>query len=67
MPNHLDCCSKPILKWIAENIPDIVLNIMAQYRPEYHAYDYKDISMHVSIEDVLEVRDYAEDLGLHLI
>ena len=46
MPNHVDCCSKPILNWIAENIPGTVINIMAQYRPEYHAYDYKDISMH---------------------
>jgi putative pyruvate formate lyase activating enzyme len=55
------------LNWIAENIPNSVVNIMAQYRPEYHAFDYKDISEHVSIEDVMEVRDYADDLGLHLI
>jgi putative pyruvate formate lyase activating enzyme len=67
MPNHINCCSKPILNWIAENIPNSVVNIMAQYRPEYHAFDYKDISEHVSIEDVMEVRDYADDLGLHLI
>lgn len=67
MPNHIECCSKPIMKWIAENIPNSVINIMAQYRPEYHAYDYDDISKHVSIEDVLEVREFAEDLGLHLI
>ncbi len=67
MPNHINCCSKPIIKWIAENIPNAIVNIMAQYRPEYHAYDYKDISMHVSIEEVLEVKEFAEDLGLHLI
>ena len=67
MPNHIKCCSKPVMSWIAENIPNSVVNVMAQYRPEYHAFDYKEISMHVSIEDVMEVRDYAYELGLHLI
>jgi len=67
MPNHINCCSKPIMEWIAENIPNSAVNIMAQYRPEYHAFDINDISDRVLIEDVLEVRDYSEGLGLHLI
>ena len=67
MPNHIDCCSKPIMNWIAENIPNSIVNVMAQYRPEYHAFDYKEISEHVLIEDVIEVRQYADDLGLNLI
>jgi len=67
MPDHINCCSKPIMKWIAENIPNSIVNIMAQYRPEYHAYDYEDISKHISIEEVLEVKEFAEGLGLHQI
>ncbi|RLF36914.1 MAG: radical SAM protein [Thermoplasmata archaeon] len=67
MPNHVECCSKPIIRWISENIPECMVNIMAQYRPEYHAYEYDDISRHVSAEEVLEVKEYADELNIHQI
>jgi len=65
MPNHLECCSKPIIKWIAENLPNATVNIMAQYRPEYKAYEYKDISRPVKAEEVMQVKEYADKLGIH--
>jgi len=67
MPNHIDCCSKPILKWISENLPNAVLNIMSQYRPEYHAYDYEDISKSLSMVDYIMVKEYADEQGVHQI
>ena len=65
MPNHVECCSKPIMKWIAENLPNATVNIMAQYRPEYKAYDFEDISRSVSMNEVLEVKEYANQIGIH--
>ena len=65
MPNHVECCSKPIMKWIAENLPNATVNIMAQYRPEYKAYDFNDISQSVSMNEVLEVKEYANQNGIH--
>jgi putative pyruvate formate lyase activating enzyme len=67
LPNHIDCCSKPIIKWIAENLPNATVNIMAQYRPEYKAYEYNDISRPVLPEEVLQVKEYADKLGIHEI
>jgi putative pyruvate formate lyase activating enzyme len=67
MPNHLDCCSKPIIKWISENLPNATVNIMAQYRPEYKAYDHNDISKPVSFDKVLQAREYANELNIHEI
>ena len=67
MPNHVECCSKPIIKWISEKLPNAVVNIMAQYRPEYKAYDYEDISRSVSIEEVLQVKEYVNKLNIHKI
>lgn len=67
MPNHVECCSKPIMKWISENLQNAVVNIMAQYRPEYQAYEYEDISRKVYIDEVLQVKDYADSLGIHQI
>jgi putative pyruvate formate lyase activating enzyme len=67
MPNHLECCSKPILDWIAENLPNSVVNIMGQYRPEYRACNYKEISRNIWIDEVLQIKDYADKLGIHEI
>ena len=67
LPHHGSCCSRPILQWIKENIPKAAVNIMPQYRPEYHADDYEEIAQPISREEYLEIRDYAETLGLLLV
>jgi len=67
MPNHIECCSKPIIKWIASNLPNAVVNIMGQYRPEFHAYEYDDISRHVNIDEVINVKDFAEEIKINQI
>ena len=65
MPNHLECCSKPIMEWIVENVPNAAVNIMGQYRPEYRSVNYKEISKRISIDEVMQIKDYADDLGIH--
>jgi uncharacterized Fe-S radical SAM superfamily protein PflX len=40
---------------------------MGQYRPEYHALEFKDISRRVSIDEVLTVKNYADKLNIHQI
>jgi putative pyruvate formate lyase activating enzyme len=67
LPNHIECCSKPILDWIQKNTPKVALNIMAQYRPEYNAQYYKDISESLSLDDYYQVIKYAKKLHLILI
>ena len=67
MPNHIDCCSKVILEWIADNIPLAHVNIMDQYRPEYEAYNYPEISRHITNEEYKEVYEYGKELGLILV
>jgi len=67
MPNHVECCSKPVVDWIASNLPNAVVNIMAQYRPEYHAYEYDDISRSVSMDEFIQVKEYADKRKIHQI
>jgi len=64
MPNHVDCCSKPILDYVAKEIPKCVLNIMGQYRPQYKAHKYKEINRHPTSREMTEVKNYAEKLGI---
>ncbi|MEM2839066.1 MAG: radical SAM protein [Thermoplasmata archaeon] len=66
MPNHIDCCTKPVLEWVAENMPDAVVNVMAQYRPEHRAYEFDDISRPISPREYAVAIKIAENLGLNL-
>ena len=34
MPNHVECCTYPVLDWIADTMPEVPVNIMDQYRPD---------------------------------
>jgi putative pyruvate formate lyase activating enzyme len=34
MPNHVECCTYPVLEWIAEHIPAAPVNVMAQFHPD---------------------------------
>ena len=68
LPNHIECCTKPILEWIAENIPHALVNIMEQYRPEHLVAKYPDkwpdIARRPTREEMLEAYKYAEKLGI---
>ncbi len=73
MPNHVDCCTKPVLEWIAENLPGALVNIMAQYHPDAYAnpaspeYNprYSDISRYPERQEILDAYAYARELGIN--
>lgn len=44
LPGHLDCCTKPILNWIADNLGvETRVNVMFQYRPEWRAHEVPEL------------------------
>lgn len=54
LPNHLECCTKPIINWIAENLgTEARVNLMFQYRPEWHAYEIPELRIRLT-EDEME-------------
>ena len=68
LPNHVECCTKPILKWITDNIRDkTIVNIMAQYRPEYKAHKYPRINRSVTKKEMEEAINYAKKLNINYI
>lgn len=68
LPNHLDCCTIPLLDWIAKNTPQALVNIMAQYRPMWQVLrnpdDFSDIASRVSQDEMHQAYSHAEKLGL---
>ena len=73
MPNHTECCTKPVLEWIAKNMPEVPVNIMDQYHPDNlcdpeslkYRERYKDISRTCIPEEITTSYRYAKELGLN--
>ena len=64
MPNRVAGTEK-FAKWVAGALPkDTYVNIMAQYRVEYRAYDYPEIARGITAQEFLEAMDWAEKCGL---
>ena len=70
LPGHIECCTKPVLKWIAENLPRdrVLVNIMDQYRPEFMVLKYPrrwpEITRRPSRREMEEAYEYARRLGI---
>ncbi len=67
LPDHLECCTKPVLDWIKRNLDNVYVNVMGQYRPEYRAMEYRDINRRLHYGEFMEAVSYAGNLGLDLI
>ncbi|QHN07925.1 radical SAM protein [Methanothermobacter sp. THM-2] len=65
IPGHIECCTKPIISWVANNLgKDIVMNIMGQYRPLYRASWYPELNRYPSREELEEARRWALREGI---
>jgi putative pyruvate formate lyase activating enzyme len=65
LPRHLECCTKPILEWIARNLGTWVrVNLMDQYRPEWRAGEIPELRRRLKPEEFEEALSYARQLGL---
>ncbi|MFC1454596.1 radical SAM protein [Candidatus Undinarchaeota archaeon] len=64
LPGHFECCTKPILDWIAANLNNPEINIMDQYKPDFEAHKYKEINNPIKPEDYDKAVQYAKSIGL---
>jgi putative pyruvate formate lyase activating enzyme len=65
LPGHLDCCAKPILKWIADKIgAKTRVNVMFQYRPEWRAYELPELGRKLTRTEMEKALQLAKKAGL---
>lgn len=68
MPGHFDCCTAPILKWLAKETPEIKLNLMhGQYRPAHQSYLFPEINRRLTAEERRLSTNLAKSLNLHTV
>jgi putative pyruvate formate lyase activating enzyme len=64
MPNRVAGTEK-FVKWVAEALPkNTYVNIMAQYRVEYRAFEHPEIARAITVQEFLEAMDWARIYGL---
>jgi len=65
LPEHNHCCTRPILKWIAENLgPETRVNLMDQFRPEWRAHEVPELRRRLTRKEFDEAVQIARDRGL---
>ena len=65
LPGHNECCTRPILEWIAGNLgPWTRVNLMFQYRPEWRAKERRELRRRLNGEETEEARRIAREAGL---
>lgn len=68
MPGHIECCTKPVLGFLAEHFGDrVVVNLMDQYRPCYRAEAIEGINRRITPGEFQTVLAWADDAGLSFV
>ncbi len=61
MPGHIECCTDPVVVWVAENLGrDVRFNLMFQYYPTFKAWEYPEIARRLSAEEMKKALRIAE-------
>jgi len=65
LPEHLECCTKNILNWIAQNLGTWVrTNVMFQYRPEWRAHEIPELRKRLTGRERERAIELAKEAGL---
>lgn len=65
LPGHLDCCTKPILNWIAQNLGTKTrINVMFQYRPEWRALEIPELKRKLTKDEMNQAIRFAKEARL---
>jgi putative pyruvate formate lyase activating enzyme len=65
LPNHLECCTMPILNWIAENLgAETRVNVMFQYRPEWRVHEIPELCRRLTRHEMEKAIQLSEKAGL---
>lgn len=67
LPNHFECCTKPIFEYISENYGNkVIVNILDQYYPHFNARQYEEINRRI-VNEKEKAINLAKELELNFI
>ncbi|MBU7025485.1 MAG: radical SAM protein [Theionarchaea archaeon] len=66
LPDHIECCTYPIMKWISKNLDNPVVNVSIHYRPEHNAMENSRINRYLTYEEQNKASEIAKEFGYRL-
>jgi putative pyruvate formate lyase activating enzyme len=67
MPGHIDCCWRPVAKWLAENLPGVKVNLRSGFWPAWHARRHRELCDVVKAGESTQAFEIARQFRLNLI
>ncbi len=65
LPDHLECCTAPIINWIAEKLGvETRVNVMFQYRPEWRAHEIPELRRRLTKDEMEKAVRLARESNL---
>jgi len=65
MPGHLDCCTRPVLEWIAEHLPDNKVSLRFDYIPPIPPGDCPE--SYFTLKEQEKIKEISKRLALNVI
>jgi putative pyruvate formate lyase activating enzyme len=67
MPNHLDCCWRPVAAWLAREMEEVKVNLRTGFWPAWHSSRHAELRRGQNPQEADEARRHARRLGLNLV
>ncbi len=67
LPGHLDCCTRPALSWIAQELPELRVSLKLDYLVMPPARQDERLGRFLTSREVCQAEEMAEALGLRLV
>lgn len=67
VPGHLECCTLPVLNSLAEDYPQVAVNVMLHYRPMYQAEKIPGLDRCLSPAEKQQVQNWIQARGLRQV
>ena len=67
MSGHVDCCWRPVARWLAAELPGVKVSLRAGFWPAWHSARHIELCRTVSASESNAAFQFAADLGLNLI
>ena len=67
MPGHVDCCWKPVARWLAAEMPGVKVNLRSGFWPAWHSFRHPELRATVSKSESDRAWEIARECALNLV
>jgi putative pyruvate formate lyase activating enzyme len=67
LPGHFDCCYRPLVAWLAANMPEAKFSLREGYLPRWRAKRHVELAGALPAQAAAQARTYARHANLQLV